>query len=323
MIAKKRGVVDGSSTISHIAWNTFFGLPKKFVCRQAELCFNLAFFLRNLHFAIYILPWALYNIGNFSAKEKPMLNFILKRAVPIPKLTNFNSFLFVGPHPDDIEVACGGTVAKLTKLGKKVRFLVATNGCVGSLDESLTSDQIVQTRRQEALKSAHLLGVDDVVFLSHNDGNDYDLEAMKRDFVACILDFQPQVVFCPDYTVPSECHPDHVNVGKVATESVFVATWQKLTSRLGLQGSCPAPVLAYYYTHKPNCYVGVGKTYKLQRQAMACHVSQFDQATLNSFNTYFSAREICFGMRCFKRRAEGFRVLAPVHQHCFPEASNW
>ena len=277
--------------------------------QRAEVLTQALPYIKRYNGKIVVIKYGGNAMINAQLKEQVMEDIVLLH------LTGVKVVLVHGGGPEISEL--------MTKLGKKVRFLVATNGCVGSLDESLTSDQIVQTRRQEALTSAHLLGVDDVVFLSHNDGNDYDLEAMKRDFVACILDFQPQVVFCPDYTVPSECHPDHVNVGKVATESVFVATWQKLTSRLGLQGSCPASVLAYYYTHKPNCYVGVGKTYKLQRQAMACHVSQFDQATLNSFNTYFSAREICFGMRCFKRRAEGFRVLAPVHQHCFPEASNW
>ena len=49
-----------------------------------------------------------------------MILSLLKRAVPVPKLTSFDKFLFVGPHPDDIELACGGTVATLTKLGKQV-----------------------------------------------------------------------------------------------------------------------------------------------------------------------------------------------------------
>lgn len=248
---------------------------------------------------------------------------ILKKAVPLPKLTEFDRYLFIGPHPDDIEVACGGTVAALTKLHKQVTFLIATNGCVGSVDPTLTSQQIVEIRQKEALKSAHLLGVTDVRFLPYDDGGDYDKNAMKADLVAAILDVKPQVVFCPDYTVPSECHPDHLNVGKLATEAVFVASWAKLTERLGLSGSVAGINLAYYYTHKPNCYVGVKSTYKLRREAVACHRSQFTAADLASLNTYFSLREIRFGLRSCKGRAEGFRVLAPTHQHCFPEATEF
>ena len=248
---------------------------------------------------------------------------ILKKAVPLPKLTEFDSYLFVGPHPDDVEVACGGTVAVLTRLGKKVTFLIATNGCVGSVDPTLTSRQIVEIRRQEALRSAQMLGVTDVRFLPYDDGGDYDKEAMKRDVAAAILDVKPQVVFCPDYTVPSECHPDHLAVGKIVTEAVFVASWDKLTAKIGLSGSVAAINLAYYYTHKPNVYVGVKKTYKLRREAVACHASQFTAADLASLNTYFNLREIRFGLRCCKGRAEGFRALSPTHQHCFPEASEW
>ena len=94
-----------------------------------------------------------------------MLKSILLKAVPVPKIQDFERYLFVGPHPDDIEVACGATVAKLVSLGKKVTFIVCTDGRIGALDESLTSEQIVEIRRQEELESAKLLGVDDVVFL--------------------------------------------------------------------------------------------------------------------------------------------------------------
>ena len=248
---------------------------------------------------------------------------LLKKAVKVPQLTSFDSFLFVGPHPDDIELGCGGTVALLTKLGKKVTFLIATNGCVGSLDPSLTSEQIVEIRQKEALKSAGLLGVTDVRFLPYDDGGDYDKKAMKKDIVAAILDVKPQVVLCPDHTVSTEWHPDHLNVGRLTTEAVFVASWDKLTARIDLSGSVSGVVLAYYYTDKPNGYVGVTQMYKLREQALACHVSQFDEATFNRNNTYLKLREIRFGLRCGKRRAEGYRVATPVLRHCFPEAMEY
>ena len=241
----------------------------------------------------------------------------------MPKLTEFDSFLFVGPHPDDIELGCGGTVALLTKLGKKVTFVIATNGCVGSLDPAMTSEQIVEIRQQEALSSAALLGVTDVRFLPYDDGGDYNQAAMKKDIVATILDVKPQVVVCPDYTVSTEWHPDHLIVGKLATEAVFVASWDKLTARVGLSGDVKNVVLAYYYTHKPNGYVGVTKTYKLREQALALHVSQFDEATLNRNNTYLKLRDIRFGLRCGKRRAEGYRIATAVLRHCFPEATEY
>ena len=248
---------------------------------------------------------------------------LLKKAVPVPKLTSFDKFLFVGPHPDDVELACGGTVATLTKLGKQVTILIATNGCVGSLDPNLTSEELVQIRKQEATNSAKVLGVSDVRFLPYDDGDGYDHDAMKRDIVATILDVQPQVVLCPDHTLTTEWHPDHLNVGKLTTEAVFVASWDKLTARMGLSGSHREVVLAYYYTGKPNGYVAVTKTHKLRAQALACHATQFTQEQLDRNNKYLKLRDIRLGLRCGKRRAEGYRISTPTLRHCFPEASEY
>lgn len=250
-----------------------------------------------------------------------MILSVLKRVAPVPKLENFERYLFVGPHPDDIEVGCGGTVAKLAAMGKQITFLIATDGCVGSLDSALTHDQIVAIRQEEALQSAKLLGVSDVRFLPYHDGGGYDAREMMTDVVKVILQISPQVVFCPDHTVPSECHPDHLAVGKVVTDAVFFATWPKLTERLGLSGSVENSTLAYYFTHSPNRYVGVRKTHKLHMQALEYHKSQFAPETLKSFKGYFTLRQLRFGFRSRRGRAEGYRVLSPTYQHCFPEGS--
>ena len=248
-----------------------------------------------------------------------MLKSILLKAVPVPKIDQFERYLFVGPHPDDIEVACGATVAKLVSLGKKVTFIVCTDGRIGALDESLTSEQIVEIRRQEALASAKLLGVDDVVFLPFHDGGNYTADELANALVPHVLQTQPQMVFCPDHTVPSECHPDHLKTGQAVTKAVFLASWPKLTAQLGLEGSAPNINLAYYYTHKPNRYFGIKKLRKVHLDAIACHKSQFDENNLNVFKTYFGVRQLRFGLRSGKGRADGYRVLSPTHQHCFPE----
>ena len=52
----------------------------------------------------------------------------LKIAAPAPKVEEFSDYLFIGPHPDDIEIGCGATIARLTAAGKKVSFLILTDG---------------------------------------------------------------------------------------------------------------------------------------------------------------------------------------------------
>ena len=250
-----------------------------------------------------------------------MLKSILLKAVPVPKIQDFDTYLFVGPHPDDIEVACGATVAKLVSLGKKVTFIVCTDGRVGSLDESITSDELVQIRQREALESAKLLGVTDVIFMPFHDGGEHTAEQLAKALVPYILQTQPQIVFCPDHTVPSECHPDHLKTGQAVTQGIFWASWPKLTEQLGLAGNVPNITLAYYYTHNPNRYIGIGKFRQKHLDAIACHKSQFDESNIKVFKTYFGLRQIRFGLRSGKGRADGYRVLAPTHQHCFPEIS--
>ena len=102
-----------------------------------------------------------------------MFNAILRRFSPIPKLDAFSRYLFIGPHPDDIEVACAPSVRALTRAGKHVTFLVLTDGCMGAIDPALSSEALVEIRRAEALASAKLLGVTDVVFLPFHDGGMY------------------------------------------------------------------------------------------------------------------------------------------------------
>ena len=56
---------------------------------------------------------------------------ILKFAAPLPQIEHYNRYLFIGPHPDDIEIGAGATAAKLAAAGKEVCFLICTDGRFG------------------------------------------------------------------------------------------------------------------------------------------------------------------------------------------------
>lgn len=248
---------------------------------------------------------------------------ILKKAVPVPQLKDYDNFLFVGPHPDDIEVGCGATVAVLTAMGKKVSFVVVTDGGVGSVNPDIAESQLVEIRRKECMESAKILGVSDVTFLNFKDGNGYDVNDVTRALAECIVRLKPDVVLCPDYTVPSETHPDHINVGQMLYRRDVLRGMATHHRQNGNRGQLAVKVIAYYYTHRPNTYVNVKKTFETKFKAIGCHRSQFTDADINSFRTYFRLRGIRFGLRCGKRNCEGFCALSPTHRHCFPEASEF
>ena len=60
-----------------------------------------------------------------------LTSLAIKFAAPLPDLESFDRYLFIGPHPDDIEVGAGATAAKLAAAGKKVCFLICLAGRLG------------------------------------------------------------------------------------------------------------------------------------------------------------------------------------------------
>ncbi len=255
-----------------------------------------------------------------------MIKAILKAAVPIPRIEQYQRFLFVGPHPDDIEIGAGATAAKLAAMGKDICFLVCMDGRFGdgNAPEGIRGEKLVALRKQEAVSSAAMLGVKDVRFLDLCDGGFYEQKELAEKLARIVGDFQPDVILAPDPDVTSECHADHLNVGKAAKQVAYFAPYGGIMAGYG---ASPAPVqaLALYMTAKPNRFVKTGGYLKLQLQSVfGCHLSQFPEgcADAKSIPLYLKLRAVNFGIRSGKGCAEGFRVLGVTHMHCFPEAGN-
>ena len=251
-----------------------------------------------------------------------LTSFILKRAVPIPKVEQFNRYLFIGPHPDDIEIGAGATIAKLAAAGKEICFLICLDGRFGLdfMPEGTTPEALAEIREKESLAGAATLGVKDVRFLELSDGSLYDPADLFKGILRVIGEFKPDILFAPDPFVASECHMDHLNVGEAARRAAFFAPFAELTAAYGAENA-PVEAIAYYMTAKPNRYVKAGHFMDLQHQALLCHESQYpaDSEALRALTTYLKLRSVDFGLRSLKGRAEGFRVLGKTHMHCLPE----
>ena len=252
-----------------------------------------------------------------------MFNAILRRVAPIPRLDSFARYLLIGPHPDDIEVACAPSVRALTQAGKHVSFLILTDGRMGAIDPALSGDALVQIRQAEARASAKLLGVTDVTFLPFHDGGMYQMEDAACEIAKHIVRLKPDVVFAPDPNVISECHIDHIKAGMAAKMSMNMAPFESVMQSIGSSGSHAVKALAFYYTDKPNAYVAVKKSFSARAEALACHKSQFDEKMVSDICMYFKLRSIRLGLRKMMGLADGYRALGPMHMHCFPEASEW
>lgn len=252
-----------------------------------------------------------------------LTSLALRFAAPVPKPESFQRVLFIGPHPDDIEIGAGATAAKLAAAGKEVHFLVCLDGRFGleHAPAGTTPEALAAIRQCESIAGASALGVSRVHFLGLSDGGLYDLEELRRGIARVIGETQPQIVFAPDPFVASECHADHLNVGEAARRLAFFAPFPEIMAAYGAK-SAPVEAVAYTMTARPNRFVRVAGELEQQRRAICCHESQFPEGSdaLRSVELYLKLRAADFGLRSLTGRAEGFRVLGRTQMHCLPEA---
>ena len=257
-----------------------------------------------------------------------LLRLILKAAAPLPDIEKNERFLFIGPHPDDIEIGAGATAAKLAAAGKSVCF----ESKYDKLKESFvplmerfevkTPEELIEIRKAEAVSSAKMLGVSDVRFLNLSDGGFYDDAELIKGIAQTVGDFKPDTVFAPDPCVTNECHADHLNVGNAARRIAYFAPYGGIMCEYGAE-SAPVNALCCYMTAKPNKYVKTSGFLNRQLDAIfKCHQSQFSGDSGRTVKLYLKLRSALFGLHRLSGSAEGFRVLGTVHMHCLPEAGN-
>jgi LmbE family N-acetylglucosaminyl deacetylase len=251
-----------------------------------------------------------------------LTSIVLKFAVPVPKVEDFERYLFIGPHPDDIEIGAGATAAKLAAMGKKVCFLVCLDGRFGEGNTDLRGQDLIRKRKEESIKSAEMLGVKDVRFLDLKDGGGYEQKDLIEGIAKVAGEFGPDMILAPDPCVSSECHVDHLNVGTAARQIACFAAYPGIMAEYQADAA-PVKALAYYMTAKPNRFVKTTGYVKLQiKSVFENHLSQFPKgcAEAASIQLYLKLRAVDFGIRSCKGCAEGFRVLGTTHMHCLPEA---
>lgn len=246
-----------------------------------------------------------------------LTSLAIKLAAPLPKIEEYEAYLFIGPHPDDIEIGAGATAAKLARMGKRVTFLICTDGRYGG--NAAPPEELIKIRREEAVRSAAVLGVTDVRFLNFCDGGFYSEEKLLSAVAEIIGEVKPDVIFAPDPDVKSECHSDHLNIGRAAKILAQFAPYSGVMAHYGAE-SADVRALCLYMTASPNRYVNTTGFLKTQLSAIFdIHKSQFPEGS-PSIELYLKLRAFDFGVHALCRTAEGFRVLGATQMHCLPEA---
>jgi len=189
--------------------------------------------------------------------------------------------LVVAAHPDDSEFGAAGTVALRVREGWEVYQLVCTDGSKGSEDPAMTPDKLVPMRRDEQRAAARLLGVKEVFFLDHVDGELTYTPELARDVVRAIRTVKPHAVFTSD---PNQIvrdtfinHPDHRAVGTVVLDAVYPLARNRPTfPELLDEGLEPFSAREVYLwsASQVNHKVDISDVIELKLEALSKHASQ-------------------------------------------------
>ncbi len=241
---------------------------------------------------------------------------------PLPDLLKSEHLLCIQPHPDDLEIGAGATVARLTRSGTKVTVVTVTDGSAGTKDPAITQVNLAKTRKAEAEKAAAILGVEELYWLGFTDGAYLPYEEVRAGITRHIRKLKPTAVMVCDPWLPYEAHSDHIRTGKAAAEAGFLSGMPYFHPEDKETGFFPHDIntVAFYLTAYPNTFIDVTATWNLKLSAIDCHRSQFpgDKGDMLKKFLETKARQSAEGKNC--ELVETFKVLSPQHLHIFEEA---
>lgn len=177
--------------------------------------------------------------------------------------------LAIGAHPDDVELACGGTLALLARQGRKTGILHLTRGERGTRG---TPEQ----RQREAEEAARALGAVELDFLDCGDGAFRTGEAEEDALIERLRAWRPELILGPS---PSDRHPDHHRAYELVQSASFYAG---LKNRHPEAGGPYRPGATFSYmqhdSFEPSLIVDVSSVWETKLEALRAYRSQLYQA---------------------------------------------
>ncbi|NMO20902.1 bacillithiol biosynthesis deacetylase BshB1 [Pyxidicoccus fallax] len=186
--------------------------------------------------------------------------------------------LAFGPHPDDVELFCGGLLARMAALGYRTGIVDLTRG-------EKSSRGTPETRAQETEAASRALGLSLRENLDLPDGwlNPWagfeapEAERARASAVSRVVEvlrrLRPELVVVP---WEEERHPDHEAASTLVTRALFFAGVRKFEAEPQGPPFTPRQVLYYPLRHlaEPSFVVDVSSVYERKLAAVHCYASQ-------------------------------------------------
>ena len=228
--------------------------------------------------------------------------------MPVDKL----DILFAMPHPDDVEITCGGSIAKLAKLGHKVGVLHMTNG-----EPTPRGDP--ETRARECAAAAKILGVAIVETLPLTNRELMDGPVARYAVATVFRRYRPRIVVGMAGRTPG-ASPDHWQAQLILEASRFYSQLTKWDDRFANTPPHRVDWLWYRPVHiaadiehwHATFVVDISDVYEQKIAAISCYKSQFDEQRLARLIHRIRAFDATDGSRAGFEYGELFALPHPM-----------
>jgi bacillithiol biosynthesis deacetylase BshB1 len=219
--------------------------------------------------------------------------------------------VFTAPHPDDLEIGMGGTIAKMVQLGHRVAMVHMTNG-------EPTPRGTPETRVREAAEAAEILGVTAWEILDLPNRELMDGPAARYALATALRKYRPRVLVGMAGRTPAGS-PDHYQAQLITEGARFYSQLTKWNDRFG--GTQPHRVDHLVYrpvpgsaevTHYPARFViDISGTMETKVRAISCYRSQFDGERIEGLLHYVRSQAASEGGQSGVRYGEMYALPRP------------
>ena len=227
--------------------------------------------------------------------------------------------LAFGSHPDDVELGCGGTIAKEISLGKRVGVVDLTRGELGTRGSA-------EIRDSEAKASAKILGVSIRENLDFADGFFVNDKKHQLQVIKMIRKYRPDIVLC---NAINDRHIDHGKGSKLVSDACFLSGLVKIDTKFEGEEEWQEPWRpkhVYHYIQwkniTPDFVMNITGYMDKKMESIKAYASQFYDSNSNEPETPITSKNFFdsldyrardFGRLIGVEHAEGFtaeRLLA-------------
>jgi N-acetylglucosamine malate deacetylase 1 len=178
--------------------------------------------------------------------------------------------LAIGAHPDDVELGCGGTIAKMVNENKKVGILDLTEGELGTRGTAIT-------RKSESNEASKLLSISYRENLKFRDGFFINDDNHQIELIKIIRKYKPDIVLANSI---SDRHPDHGKAAKLVYDACFLSGLIKIqTNYYGISQEKWRPKHIFNYIQwneeKPDFIIDISHFLDKKVEACMAYKTQF------------------------------------------------